>query len=169
MVKLSAGSICRSPGRWRLIWADSVGGRRWGRALARWIRVRWRGSNSDGRRALRGSHGDAVARFGHAAQDRRMAVTGEAICASRKPKGSRRWVTGVMSSVRRWRFFYPKGYPLAVSMNPDGGSMNRGAVRSPAVKVYWRSDLLQSWYCTMVNTSLEQLTEQLQSHFSPNS
>jgi hypothetical protein len=41
-----------------------------------------------------------------------------------------------------------------------GGSLAVGQSR-------WRSDLLQSWHCTMVNTSSEQMTEQLQSSFSP--
>jgi hypothetical protein len=47
-----------------------------------WLRALWRGSNSGGRRVVRGSHSDVVARLGHAAHGREAAFTGEFICSA---------------------------------------------------------------------------------------
>jgi hypothetical protein len=75
-MELWEASIYRAQQRWRSIWLRSAGGRRGGGLLAQGIRVLRRGSHSGDQRRARAGHSDAVEMPRHAAQSRKVAVTG---------------------------------------------------------------------------------------------
>jgi hypothetical protein len=114
------------------------------------------------------SYGDAVEGLSHAAHGREAAVVGDLIGSTVKRKREPRGGTGVISSSLPARIFYR----VSLSAHPEhkSGRQRHESRRNQSSAV----GLLAIWsvsvvHCTMVNTSSEQLTEQLQSHFSPNS
>jgi hypothetical protein len=100
LMEPATGSIYTHRERWSRIWTRHTAARGKEASLVQWIRGLYRGSYSGDRREAKVNHGDAVARFGHAAQGQTTAVAGELISTSRKARGVRRWVTGVASSAR---------------------------------------------------------------------
>jgi hypothetical protein len=128
IAKLTAGSIYRFSERWPWIWALTRGGRRWRRTLVRWIRVQCRGSNSGGRREARGSHGDAVARLGHAAQGRKTAIHRRAYRLKPQGRGEVRGGSPEWSPAHRWRRF-PLPAMLSVSLQRESGRWQHESLR----------------------------------------
>jgi hypothetical protein len=86
----ATGSIYTHRERWSRIWTRHTAARGKEASLVQWIRGLYRGSYSGDRREAKVNHGDAVARFGHAAQGQTTAVAGELISTSRKARGVRR-------------------------------------------------------------------------------
>jgi hypothetical protein len=86
--ELTARSIYTHHERWSRIWTrhTAAGGKE--ASLVQWIRGLYRGGHSGDRREAKMNHGDAVARFGHAAQGRTTAVAGEVIRSGRGKYGT---------------------------------------------------------------------------------
>jgi hypothetical protein len=108
LTELAAGSIYTHRERWSRIWTRhmAAGGKE--ASLVQWIRGLYRGGHSGDWQEAKVNQGDAVARFGHAAQGRTTAVAGELISTSRKARGGT--TVSHRSGVQRtgWR---PKRYP----------------------------------------------------------
>jgi hypothetical protein len=76
LAELTKGSIYIDRKRWPGIATMMRGGRRRGSLLAQQINVLYRGIHSGDQRRAKTDHGDAVEMLRHAAQGRKVAVTG---------------------------------------------------------------------------------------------
>jgi hypothetical protein len=88
-----------------------------------------------------GSYGDAVERLSHAAHGREVAVTGEPIVPAAKRKWRPRWVTGVTSSARAVKIFYPER--LSTSHERESGRRQHESRRRSSA-VSWAGVLIRS-------------------------
>jgi hypothetical protein len=165
---------------WGAQFIDSRGGGRelWARRAAvgggeehwrAWIGVPCRGNCSGDQRRAGVSRGDAVARLGHAVDNGDGTTTVTNFTRGRWARGEAQRLAGVVSSSPAAKIFNPttlSNYPEH-KVDRRSHESRRQSVAGGKVAALAVWSLMD--YCTMVNTSSEQLTEKLQSHFSPNS